>query len=51
MMKTTGLHTENTAQISEWLSISDTAKKLCSGESNAGIAVMMMTKLQTETQS
>jgi len=28
MSKPTALHTEGTAQVSEWLNISDTAKKL-----------------------
>jgi len=43
------LHTEGTAQVSEWLNISDTAKKLYSEKSNSGIAVVITTKLQTGT--
>jgi len=39
MSKPTALHAEGTAQGSEWLNISDTAKKLYSGKSNSGIAV------------
>jgi len=49
MSKPTALHTEGTAQVSEWLDISDTAKKLYYGKSNSGIAVVVTTKLQTGT--
>jgi len=51
MSKPTALHTEGTAQVSGWLNISDTAKKLYEGQSNSGIAVVMTTKLQTGTWS
>ena len=47
MSKPTALHTIGTAQVSEWLNISDTAKKLYSGERNSRIAVVITTKLQT----
>ena len=40
-------HIEDTAQLSEWLNISDAAKKLCQGKSTSGIAVVITTKLQT----
>jgi len=42
------LHTEDAAQVSEWLNISDTAKALYQGhgKSNSGID-MVTTKLQT----
>ena len=40
------LHTEGTAQVSDWSTISDTANKLCSGKSNSGIAEVITTKLQ-----
>ena len=46
MSKPTALHTEGTAQVSEWLNISDIAKKLYEGKSNSGIAVVITTKLQ-----
>jgi len=49
MSKPMALHTEGTAQVSEWLNISDTAKKLYQGKSNSGIAVVITTKLQTGT--
>jgi len=49
MRKPTALHTEGTAQVSEWLNISDTAKKLYEGKSNSGIDVVITTKLQTGT--
>jgi len=45
------LNIEGTAQVSERFNISDTAKKLFSGKSNSGIAVVITTKLQTRTQS
>jgi len=51
MNEPTALHTEGTAQVSELLNISYTAKKLYKGESDSGIAVVMTTKLQTGTQS
>jgi len=51
LSKPTALHTEDTAQVSEWLNISDTAKKLYSGKSNSGIAVVITTKLQAGTSS
>ena len=41
MSKPMALHTEGTAQVSEWLNISDTAKKLYEGKSNTGIAVVI----------
>jgi len=41
MSKPTALHTEGTAQVSEWLNISDTAKKLYQGKSNSGIKVIV----------
>jgi len=47
--KQTALNTEGTAQVSEWLNISDTAKKLYLGKGNSGIAVVITTKLQTRT--
>jgi len=49
MSKPTALHTEGTAQVSEWLNISDTANKLHQGKCNSGIAVVITTKLQTGT--
>jgi len=49
MSKPTALHTEDKAQVSEWLHISDTAKKPYYGKSNSGIAVVITTKLQTGT--
>jgi len=49
MSKPTVLRTEGTAQVSEWLNISDTAKKLYEGKSNSGIIVVITTKLQTGT--
>ena len=49
MSKPTALHTEGTAQESERLNISGTAKKLYSGKSNSGIAVVITAKLQTGT--
>jgi len=49
MSKPTALHAEGTAHVSEWLNISDTAKKLYEGKSNCEIAVVMTTKLQTGT--
>jgi len=49
MSKPTALHTEGTVQVSEWLNIFDTAKKLYKGKSNSGIAVVITTKLQTGT--
>jgi len=49
MSKPTALHKEGTAQVSEWLNISDAAKQLYEGKSNSGIAVVITTKLQTET--
>jgi len=50
MSKPTASHTEGTAQVSEPLfNISDTAKKLYSGKSNSGIAMVMTNKLQTGT--
>jgi len=49
MSKPTALHTEGTAQVSEWLNISDTAEKLYQGKINGGIAVVITTKLQTGT--
>jgi len=49
MRKPTALHTEGTAQVSEWLNISDTAKKLYEGKSNSGIDVGITAKLQTGT--
>jgi len=49
MSKPTALHTEGTAQVSGWLNISDTAKKLFLGKSNSGIAAVITTKLQTGT--
>jgi len=49
MSKPTALHTKGTAQVSEWLNISDTVKKLYKGKSNSGIAVVITTKLQTRT--
>jgi hypothetical protein len=49
MSKPTALHTEGTAQVSEWLNLSDTAKKPYSGKSNSGITVVITTKLKTET--
>jgi len=49
MSKSTALKTEDTAQNSECMNISDAAKKLCSGASNGGIAVVITNKLQTET--
>ena len=49
MSKPTALHTEVTAQESEWLNISNTAKKLYLGKSGSGIAVVITTKLQTGT--
>jgi len=49
MSKPAALHTEGTAQVSEWFNTSDTAKKLYKGKSNSGIAVMITTKLQTGT--
>jgi len=47
MSKLTALHAEGTAQVSEWLNISDTSKKQCYRTSNSGIAVVITTKLQT----
>jgi len=46
--KPMALHTEDAAQVSEWLNISDTAKALYQGhgKSNSGID-MVTTKLQT----
>jgi len=41
MSKPMALHTEGTAQVSEWLNISDTVKKLYEGKSNTGIAVVI----------
>jgi len=49
MSKPTALHTKGTAQVLEWLNISDTAKKQYSGKSNSGIAVVITTNLQTGT--
>jgi len=49
MSKPMALHAEGTARISEWLNISDTAKKLYQGKSNSGIAVVITNKLQTGT--
>jgi len=49
MSKQTALRTEGTAQVSEWLNISDSAKKQYQDESNSGIAVGITTKLQTGT--
>jgi len=43
------LNTEGTAQVSEWLNISDTAMKLYYGKSNSGIAVVITTKSQAGT--
>jgi hypothetical protein len=37
------LHTESTAQVSEWFNVSETAKKLYYGKSNSEIAVMITT--------
>ena len=51
MRKSTALHTEGTVQVSEWLNISDTVKKLYEGKSNRGIAIVITTKLQTGTYS
>ena len=49
MGKPMALQTEGTTQVSEWLEISDTAKKLYQGKSYSGIAVVITTKLQTGT--
>jgi len=51
MSKPTALHKEGTAQVLEWLNISDTAKKIYQGKSNSGIALVITTKLQTGTSS
>jgi len=49
MRNPTALHTEDTAQVSEWFNIPDIAKKLHSGTSNSGTVVEITTKLQTGT--
>jgi len=51
MSKPMALHTEGTAQVSEQLNISDTAKKLYYGKISSGIAVGITAKLQTGTES
>jgi len=49
MSKPTALHTEGTARVTEWLNISETAKKLHQGKRNSGIAVVITNQLQTGT--
>jgi hypothetical protein len=49
MSKPTALHSECTAKGSDWFNISDNAKKLYKGRGNSRIAVVITTKMQTES--
>jgi len=49
MSRPTALHTEGTAQVSEWFNISDTAKKPYESKNNSEIAVVITTRLKKET--